>query len=51
MQLFKPRENSHLMFEAVVANELQRGGGSALGFDPGKPQRRLMRAAEKVVEA
>jgi hypothetical protein len=29
MQLFEPCENGHLMFEALVANELQRDGGSS----------------------
>ncbi len=51
MQSFKPRENSRLVFEAFVANELQCRVGIGFRLDPGEPERRLVRAAEKVVEA
>ena len=39
------------MLEALVSNKLQRCIYLALGLYPGEPKRRLMLAAEEVIEA
>jgi hypothetical protein len=51
MQFFKPCENRGLMLKSLVANELQRCINRFFRFDASEPQRRLMGAAEEVVEA
>ena len=51
VQFLKPRENRGLMLEALVANEPQRRIRFFFRLDAGKPQCRLVRAAEEVVEA